>query len=131
MRYRLCCKRVGAQVDSRSRIHRACFMTLPVELLQTGPEHADLRSELTGIDAWELADLFVLKKYRRQGVGLAVARRTLCQGQGDWLVRCYREDAPALAFCQAVLGDLPRPVREIVLDDEPLLCNFLVTQRLH
>lgn len=114
-------------------------MTLPVELLQTGPEHADLvrnlyqfyayessdweqedveadgrfylhephftrywqtpgwsaslilvdgfiagfmlieRSELPGIDAWELADLFVLKKYRRQGVGLAVARRTLCE----------------------------------------------------
>ncbi|MFJ4391546.1 GNAT family N-acetyltransferase [Pseudomonas soli] len=166
-------------------------MTLPVELLQTGPEHADLvrnlyqfyayessdweqedveadgrfylhephftrywqtpgwsaslilvdgfiagfllieRSELPGIDAWELADLFVLKKYRRQGVGLAVARRTLCEGQGDWLVRCYGEDAPALAFCQAVLADLPRPVREIALDDEPSLRNFLVTQRLH
>ncbi|MDW2779462.1 GNAT family N-acetyltransferase, partial [Pseudomonas sp. BEA3.1] len=31
------------------------------------------RSELPGIDAHELADLFILKKYRRQGIGRAVA----------------------------------------------------------
>ena len=166
-------------------------MTVPVELLQTGPEHAELvrnlyqfyayessdweqedvevdgrfyihephfarywqtpgwsaslilvdgfiagfmlieRSELPGIEACELADLFILKKYRRQGVGLAVARQTLCEGDSDWLVRCYPADAPALAFCQAVLADLPRAVQEITLDDEPPRRNFLVTRQRH
>ncbi|QXI40374.1 GNAT family N-acetyltransferase [Pseudomonas xantholysinigenes] len=166
-------------------------MAVPIELLQTGPEHVDLvrnlyqfyayessdweqedievdgrfyihephfqrywaspdwsaslilvdgfiagfvlveRSELPGIDALELADLFVLKKYRRLGVGRAVARQVLGEGAHDWLLRCHVEDAPALAFCQALVADLPRPVREIPLDDEPALRNYLVTQRLH
>lgn len=166
-------------------------MPSPVELLQTGPEHADLvrnlyqyyayessdweqedvevdgrfyvhephferywqapgwsaslilvdgfiagfilveRSELPGIDAFELADLFILKKYRRLGVGLAVARQTLCDSQADWLLRCYREDTQALAFCRAVLNGLPRAVREIELGDEPQLQSFLVTQQRH
>ena len=30
------------------------------------------RSEVPGLDALELADLFILKKYRRQGIGLAM-----------------------------------------------------------
>ena len=34
-------------------------------------------SELPGIDALELADVFVLKKYRRQGVGRTVVTRVL------------------------------------------------------
>ncbi|MCO7521855.1 MULTISPECIES: GNAT family N-acetyltransferase [unclassified Pseudomonas] len=166
-------------------------MAVPIELLQTGPEHADLvrnlyqfyayessdweqedieadgrfyihephfqrywqsadwsaslilvdgfiagfvlveRSELPGIDALELADLFVLKKYRRLGVGQAVARQFLSEGPHDWLLRCHGDDAPALAFCQAVVADLSRPVREIALDDEPQLRSYWVTQRLH
>ena len=40
------------------------------------------RSELPGIDALELADLFILKKYRRQGIGQAVALQFL-SGEGD------------------------------------------------
>lgn len=35
------------------------------------------RSELPGIVAQELADLFILKKYRRQGIGRAVALQLL------------------------------------------------------
>lgn len=89
------------------------------------------RSELPGIDALELADLFILKRYRRQGVGRAVALQLLSDGRVDWLLRCYAGDAPAMSFCQAVLADLPRPVREIALADEPQLRNFLVTPYRH
>lgn len=40
------------------------------------------RSELPGINASELADLFILKRYRRQGIGRAVALQLL-SGAGD------------------------------------------------
>lgn len=88
-------------------------------------------SEVPGLAARELADLFILKRYRRQGVGSAVARQFLCNGQANWLLRCYGGDASALAFCQALLADLPRAVEEIALDDEPHLRNFLVSGVRH
>ncbi|RIZ41305.1 GNAT family N-acetyltransferase [Pseudomonas putida] len=88
------------------------------------------RSELPGIDAHELADLFILKKYRRQGIGRAVALQLL-GGEGDWLLRCYAQDLPAVAFCNAVLASLPRPAQAIALGDEPDLLNFLVTGTRH
>lgn len=88
------------------------------------------RSELPGIDALELADLFILKKYRRQGIGRAVALQLL-GGEGDWLMRCYAQDTPAVAFCNGVLAALSRPAQAIALDDEPGLLNFLVTGARH
>ncbi|APO82098.1 GNAT family N-acetyltransferase [Pseudomonas asiatica] len=88
------------------------------------------RSELPGIDAFELADLFILKKYRRQGIGRAVALQLL-GGEGDWLMRCYAQDTPAVAFCNTVLAELSRPAQPIALDDEPGLLNFLVTGARH
>lgn len=87
-------------------------------------------SELTGIHALELADLFILKKYRRQGIGRAVALQLLGDG-GDWLLRCYAQDPTAVAFCNAVLGNLSRPVRAIDLADEPALINYLVSGARH
>lgn len=89
------------------------------------------RSELPGLDALELADLFVLKKYRRLGIGRALATQVLLSGDSPWLVRFYPQDEPAQAFWRAVLDDLPRPVRAIELDDEPQLLNFLVTPATH
>lgn len=85
------------------------------------------RSELPGLEANELADLFILKRYRRQGIGKAVAQQLLCSGSGDWLMRCYAHDPAGVAFCCAVLADLPRASRAIALDDEPDLLNFLVS----
>ena len=88
------------------------------------------RSELPGIDALELADLFILKKYRRQGIGQAVALQLL-GGEGDWLLRCYAHDAPAVAFCKAVLANLSRPAQAITLTDEQDLLSFLVSGARH
>jgi predicted acetyltransferase len=89
------------------------------------------RSELPGLDALEFADLFILKKYRRLGIGRALAERTLCQGERDWLVRFYPQDTQAAAFWQRVLGELPRAVRAVELDDEPQLLNYLISPATH
>ncbi|WP_414157116.1 GNAT family N-acetyltransferase [Pseudomonas sp. BNK-15] len=88
------------------------------------------RSELPGINASELADLFILKRYRRQGIGRAVALQLL-SGAGDWLLRCYAPDPTAVAFCKAVVADLPRPVQQIVLGDDPDLLTYKVTSAYH
>lgn len=89
------------------------------------------RSELPGLDALELADLFILRKYRRQGIGRALATQVLTSGEEDWLVRFYRQDETALAFWRTVLDELPRPVRAILPDDDPQLLSFLVTRAIH
>lgn len=88
------------------------------------------RSELPGLDALEFADLFILKKYRRQGIGRALAQQVLGDGR-TWLVRFYPQDLVAAAFWRQVLAELARPVRQIVLDDEPELLNYLINPAVH
>lgn len=89
------------------------------------------RSELPGIDALELADLFILKKYRRRGIGRALMGQVLMGGHENWLVRYSLQDDAADAFWNKVLEDLPRPARAIELDDDPELVNYLVTRVTH
>ncbi|WP_314383514.1 GNAT family N-acetyltransferase [Pseudomonas brenneri] len=86
------------------------------------------RSELAGINALELADLFILKRYRRKGIGRAMATQVLTSGEADWLVRFYDQDEASQAFWRSVLDHLPRPVQAIELEDEPQLLSFLVTR---
>ncbi|MGH8382393.1 GNAT family N-acetyltransferase [Pseudomonas sp.] len=89
------------------------------------------RSEFAALNALELADLFILKRYRRKGIGRALASQVLMSGESDWLVRFYDQDETAQAFWRAVLDNLPRPVRTIELDDEPELLSYLVTRAVH
>lgn len=72
----------------------------------------------------EFADLFVLRKYRRQGIGRAVLQQVMNDGR-RWLICCYRQDARAIAFCRKALGELPCEVSELEASrDEPDLCRF-------
>ncbi|MCY1450695.1 hypothetical protein D9M71_675210 [compost metagenome] len=89
------------------------------------------RSELPAFNALELADLFILRRYRRKGIASALASQVLMSGESDWLIRYYDQDETAHAFWRKVLDALPRPVRAIELDDEPDLQNFLVTRAVH
>jgi predicted acetyltransferase len=89
------------------------------------------RSEFAALNALELADLFILKRYRRKGIGRAIASQVLMSGESDWLVRFYDQDETAQAFWRTVLDNLPRPVRTIELDDEPELLSYLVTRAVH
>ncbi|MDD0844487.1 GNAT family N-acetyltransferase [Pseudomonas sp. Gutcm_11s] len=88
------------------------------------------RSELPGIDAREFADLFILKKYRRLGIGRALAEQVMNDG-GTWLVRFYAGDEPAAGFWRNVLATLPLGSRQVWLDDEPELLSYLVNPPLH
>lgn len=85
-------------------------------------------SEVSGIDALELADLFILKRYRRKGIGRAIATQVLCSGEANWLVRFYDQDEVSQAFWRTVLDNLPRPVQTLELADEPQLVSYLVTR---
>ncbi|WP_070886106.1 GNAT family N-acetyltransferase [Pseudomonas argentinensis] len=74
----------------------------------------------------EFADLFLLRKYRRLGIGRAVLQQRVSDGR-RWLVCCYEQDELAHAFCRQVLGELPLEVHELDRDgDEPGLQRFMV-----
>ena len=88
------------------------------------------RSELPGLDALELADLFILRKYRRLGIGRALAKQVL-EDRHTWLVRFYPQDQIASAFCSRVLSELARRVQQIELDDQPELLNYLIGAAVH
>ncbi|CAH0310940.1 hypothetical protein SRABI70_04724 [Pseudomonas sp. Bi70] len=79
-----------------------------------------------GIADMELADLFLLKKYRRLGIGRALLQQTVSDGR-RWLLCCYEQDGIANAFCRQVLGELPWAARRLDRDgDEPGLQRFVV-----
>ncbi|WP_068829150.1 GNAT family N-acetyltransferase [Pseudomonas sp. BMS12] len=88
------------------------------------------RSELPGIDALELADLFILKRYRRQGIGRALVQQVLGSG-GTWLLRFYGQDELAAAFCRQMLVEVPLGTRQIWPDDDAELLSYLINPPLH
>ncbi|MFC6299457.1 GNAT family N-acetyltransferase [Pseudomonas spelaei] len=88
-------------------------------------------SELPDLNALELADLFILKRYRRKGIGRAIATQVLTSGDANWLVRFYDQDEASQAFWRSVMDGLPRPVQAIELEDDPQLVSFLVTRAVH
>ena len=59
-----------------------------------------------GTQVDELADLFVLKRYRRQGLALAAVRAVAKQFHGPWLVCVFRNDARAAAFWRKAFQEL-------------------------
>lgn len=49
-------------------------------------------------DPTELAEFFVLRKYRRGGIGTAAAREVIARHPGRWAVGQIAANAPATAF---------------------------------
>ncbi|SDH90322.1 Predicted acetyltransferase [Pseudomonas flavescens] len=85
-------------------------------------EAYDERGEAT----MEFADLFVLRKYRRLGIGRAVLQQVANDGR-RWLICCYQQDEQASAFCEQVLGELPLNVEELdATEDAPGLRRFML-----
>jgi predicted acetyltransferase len=52
----------------------------------------------------DVKDFFVLRRYRRQGVGDALAAHLWNAFPGPWLVRVFAGNAPALSFWRRVVG---------------------------
>lgn len=65
-------------------------------------------------DVWDVAEFFVLKRFRRAGVGRAAALRLWEELGGAWTVRVANRNAPALAFWRRTVADYRGgPVREL------------------
>jgi predicted acetyltransferase len=52
----------------------------------------------------DMAEFFVMRKYRRQGVGAQAARQLFDRFQGHWDVRELSTNAPAQKFWRSVIG---------------------------
>ena len=60
---------------------------------------------LTGArDCWVMAEFFIMRKYRHQGIGEHVARTIFGQFPGAWQVGQIIENQPAIAFWRKVIS---------------------------
>ncbi len=75
---------------------------------------------LTGLkDAWVLAEFFIMRKYRHQGIGLHTACQIFDRFVGNWQVAQITENRAALAFWRKVITRYTRNnYREQNLDNE-------------
>lgn len=63
------------------------------------------RSRLTGAEGvHDMAEFFVMRRYRRQGVGVAAAHAAFDAFKGPWEVRQREENAAATGFWRAAIG---------------------------
>jgi predicted acetyltransferase len=93
----------GADVDARGR-----FGYEFLDVYWTDPDRAPFLFRLAGRwcgfalvrigDPHDMAEFFVLRKYRRGGVGLAAAREVFARFPGRWQVREMRSNVDATAF---------------------------------
>lgn len=78
------------------------------------------RSRITGdTSTWDVAEFFVMRRFRRQGVGAAVAVRLFDKFRGGWEVRELRDNQPAIDFWRRVIADYTKgQFQETAFDDE-------------
>jgi predicted acetyltransferase len=78
------------------------------------------RSKLATADnVWDMADFFVLRGYRRRGVGLTAAHWIFAAHAGEWEVRQRHANVAATAFWRRVISVYTGgSFREELLDDE-------------
>jgi predicted acetyltransferase len=78
------------------------------------------RSRLSGADGvHDMAEFFILRKYRRQGLGEQVAREIFDRFPGAWEIRQQPSNAGALAFWRRVIDRYTRgQFREVVWNDQ-------------
>ncbi len=66
------------------------------------------KSAVDDRDVFDMAEFFVLRKYRHRGVGAEAARRTFDRFPGRWEVREMAANTPAQSFWRRVIGDYTR-----------------------
>lgn len=78
------------------------------------------KSKLSGADdVWDMAEFFVLRRYRRRGLGMNAALQLFAMHRGEWEVRERSGNIGATAFWRRVIGEFTsNAFREEVLDDE-------------
>jgi predicted acetyltransferase len=73
----------------------------------------------------DMAEFFVMRKYRRHGVGIVAARELFARFPGDWQVRQMATNAPATSFWRRAI---PYPFEEERNDRGTVQC-FAVPDR--
>jgi predicted acetyltransferase len=78
------------------------------------------RSRITGDPTtWDMAEFFVVRKYRRQGIGALIATRLFEAHRGNWEVRQRDDNGIASAFWRSVITDFTDgKFEEVILDDD-------------
>ena len=66
--------------------------------------------------AHTFAELFVVRKHRRQGLGRLAAGRLIRGATGPWEVAVARKNLPALAFWRRTIADCPTAEHLVELD---------------
>jgi predicted acetyltransferase len=56
-------------------------------------------------EVWDMAEFFIMRRYRRRGVGVSIAHEVWRRLPGMWEVRVIESNTPALAFWKAAVGD--------------------------
>ncbi len=50
-------------------------------------------------EVWDISEFFIMRKYKRQGIGTMVAFKIWQQFKGSWQVRVLTENKAACTFC--------------------------------
>jgi predicted acetyltransferase len=80
-------------------------LTVRVDGRLAGFALVDGKSRLTGADGvFDMAEFFVLRRYRRQGVGTRAAKLAFDRFRGPWEVRERAEHPDATAFWRRAIG---------------------------
>lgn len=96
--------------------HAAYIVTVDQRL--AGFALIDNRMAIEGNER-SMAEFFVLRKYRRRGVGAAAATRIFAELPGAWEVRVVPENLPAQAFWRTVIsGYTAGHYTEVALDSD-------------
>jgi len=68
---------------------------------------------------WSVAEFFILRKYRRRGIGKRVAQFIFDQFRGKWEVAEIDSNSDARSFWKAAIGEYTGGTyEEVVLEDE-------------
>lgn len=89
------------QWDAGVQVHLAYAGKMPIGFALVGSAAA-----FTGDKrALDLDEFFVVRRHRRSGVGLALARHVWDTYPGPWLVRVFQGNLPALPFWRAAITE--------------------------
>lgn len=77
----------------------------------------------------ELADMFVLPKYRGLGIGTSLIEHTIFANRSPWLVAMFRQDLAAQRYWRGAFERLPfRSVRALEADAGSRFLQYLVNE---
>ena len=68
---------------------------------------------------WDIAEFFVLRGYRRRGIGTAIAHAVFRRFPGPWEVRVMQANRSALPFWERAISEFTgRPIQAILFEKD-------------